>query len=65
LNDLKGKIPSMRNELNDERLFKDFYMFVFEYAKGPEKKVLGSSLFFSFFTPLETTDPLSIPVSPN
>jgi hypothetical protein len=42
VSDLKGKLNSLRNELNDERLFKDFYMFVFEYAKGPEKKVLGS-----------------------
>jgi len=41
-NDLKTYLPKLKNELNTERSFKEFYSFLFDYAKGdnPQKKVI-------------------------
>jgi len=38
----KKKLPQLRNDLKDDKKFKEFYLFVFDYAKGPseQKKVL-------------------------
>ena len=38
---LKNKIVSSRAQLKDEKAFKNFYMYIFDYAKGGDKvKVL-------------------------
>jgi len=38
---LKEKIPSLRQELQDEHSFKEFYMFIFEYGKQEGQKSLS------------------------
>jgi len=40
--DLKERIATIRAELQDERAFKEFYLYVFDFAKGPQehKRVL-------------------------
>jgi len=42
IEDIKKKVIALRNDLKDEKSFKEFYLFVFDYAKGPseQKKVL-------------------------
>jgi len=42
ITEMKGHVAMVREELNDERVFKEFYLYVFDYAKGPQehKKVL-------------------------
>jgi len=42
ISEMKAHITMIRTELNDDRVFKEFYFFVFDYAKGPQehKKVL-------------------------
>lgn len=37
-------MDTIKAMVNDDRLFKDFYNFVFEYGKGSEKKVLDLEL---------------------
>lgn len=38
---LKQKLPSFRAEIKDDRTFKDFYSFMFEYGKAATQKILG------------------------
>jgi len=42
ISDIKERIILLRAELQDERAFKEFYLYVFEFAKGPHehKRVL-------------------------
>lgn len=35
INGLKGKINELKNELNDNRKFKETYRFVFNFARDP------------------------------
>jgi DCN1-like protein 1/2 len=44
MDELKKKMDTIRAQLHDDRAFKEFYVFVFEYGKGPEKKVLDLEL---------------------
>lgn len=44
MNELKKRMDSLKAQLHDERSFKEFYAFVFEYGRGPEKKVLDLEL---------------------
>jgi len=47
LTDIKERVSSLRAELQDDRVYKEFYLYVFEYAKGPveqKKKYLNWTL---------------------
>lgn len=38
---LKNKLLSTENELSDAKIYKDFYLFTFNFAKNPCQKSLG------------------------
>ncbi len=38
---LKDKLPSLRQELQDDHNFKEFYMFIFEYGKPITQKSMA------------------------
>jgi len=38
IEDIKKKIPQLKTDLKDDKKFKEFYLFVFDYAKGPSEK---------------------------
>jgi len=40
ITDIKERLEALRAELFDERAFKEFYQYIFNYAKGAEAKVL-------------------------
>jgi len=42
--DLKKKLPALRREMESEAGFKDFYSFVFRWARGPHARVLPKDL---------------------
>lgn len=48
--DLKNRLDALRALLFDDRAFKEFYLFLFDYCKPEQQKVLGINSTFSFLS---------------
>lgn len=44
MDQLKSKLPSLRNEIKTDDGFKGFYQFIFMWAKGPNARVLSTDI---------------------
>ena len=44
MDELKKKMDQVKAQIHDDRAYKEFYQYVFEFGKGAEKKVLELDL---------------------